>query len=54
MPRLALVAGGESVLLAGLGIAAVGDDAGVVALDLVGQVFRQLVEGAYGVVALAG
>ena len=45
-PRLALVALGEGVLLAGLGISVVGDDAGVVALDLVDQVgdqvFRQL------------
>lgn len=39
--RLALVASGESVLLAGLGVALVGDDAGVVALDLGNQVFRQ-------------
>lgn len=45
-PWLALVALGEGVLLAGLGITVVGDDAGVVALDLVDQVgdqvFRQL------------
>lgn len=45
-PRLALFALGECVLLAGLRITVIGDDPGVVALDLVGQVgyqaFRQL------------
>lgn len=40
--RLALVAGGEGVLLAGLGIAVVGDDTGVIVLDLIDQVLRQL------------
>lgn len=41
-PRLALVALGEGVFLAGLGIAVVGDDAGVVALDLLDQVGDQV------------
>lgn len=40
--RLALIAGGEGVLLAGLGIAVVGDDAGVVTLDLFRQVGDQV------------
>lgn len=41
-PRLALVASGEGVLLAGLRIAVVGDDPGVVALDLVDQIGDQV------------
>ena len=45
-PRVALVALRQGVFLAGLRLAVVGDDAGVVAMDLVDQVsdqvFRQL------------
>ena len=58
--RLALVALGEGVLLAGLGIAVVGDDPGVIALDLIDQVGDQVLRQlgfqleAGGVVAVRG